>query len=212
MSKIKDGLTAIASEVLEDVKKEAEAIILKAEKEAKSNLRVAKEEAERDYEVSLNDAKTKAEAERKRIVALTEVETRNRLLQTKETLVNVAFEKAWIKTVAFTKTGEYPSYLISLIVEAAKRINQKKLNVYLTAEDKQKLTKTDFDNLTAELQAQLSFLEIAGEYIGGCKVESEDGRIVYDNTIENRFLQLKPSLRLEVAVVLFAKEGEGDAR
>jgi vacuolar-type H+-ATPase subunit E/Vma4 len=42
--------------------------------------------------------------------------------------------------------------------------------------------------------------------MGGCKVQTTDGKLVYDNTFENRIEQLKPTLRLEVAKILFQKE------
>ena len=47
---VKDGLSAIANEVLEDVQKEAEAIILAAEKEAKETLKTAKKQADQNYQ------------------------------------------------------------------------------------------------------------------------------------------------------------------
>ena len=43
---IKDGLSAIANEVLGDVQKEAEAIIVSAENQAKETLKVGKEQAD----------------------------------------------------------------------------------------------------------------------------------------------------------------------
>ena len=47
---IKDGLLAITNEVLGDVQKEAEAIILAAENEAKETLKAAKEQADKNYQ------------------------------------------------------------------------------------------------------------------------------------------------------------------
>ena len=57
---IKDGLSAITNEVLGDVQKEAEAIILAAEKEAKETLKAAKEQADKNYQAIINEAKVKA--------------------------------------------------------------------------------------------------------------------------------------------------------
>ena len=47
---VKDGISAIAKEVLGDVQKEAEAIILAAENEAKATLKAAKEQADQNYQ------------------------------------------------------------------------------------------------------------------------------------------------------------------
>ena len=90
----KSGVVAIADEVIGDVQKEAEAIIVAAENEAKETLRVAKEQADKTYHAILSEANQKAEGEKRKIASVTEVELRNRLLQTKEDLVDEAFEKA----------------------------------------------------------------------------------------------------------------------
>ena len=55
----------------------------------------------------MNQATAKAEAEKRKIASVTEVEMRNRLLQTKEDLVDTAFDKAVLKLKNFVKTEEY---------------------------------------------------------------------------------------------------------
>ena len=72
-----------------------------AENEAKETLRVAKEQADKTYHAILAEANQKAEGEKRKIASVTEVELRNRLLQTKEDLVDEAFEKALVKLKEF---------------------------------------------------------------------------------------------------------------
>ena len=67
----------------------------------------------------------KAEAEKRKIASVTEVEMRNRLLQTKEDLVDVAFEKAFVELKNFVETEDYHDYLLKLIQNAAEKIGQK---------------------------------------------------------------------------------------
>ena len=57
---IKDGLLAITNEVLGDVQKEAEAIILAAENDATENLKTAKEQADKNYQAIIDEAKVKS--------------------------------------------------------------------------------------------------------------------------------------------------------
>ncbi len=206
MSKIKQGLTAIASEVLEEVRIEAEAIILDAEKEAKETLKAAKEEADKTYEDIVNEANAKSAGERRKIESLTQVETRNRLLQEKEALVDEAFDKTLAKLKDFVKTEEYQSILEALILEAAKKMGSKSLVVYVNSKDKAWLEQGNLSNLSKKLRVGLKLADKAEECIGGCKVQTVDGKILYDNTLENRLQQFKPTLRLEVAKILFAKE------
>jgi vacuolar-type H+-ATPase subunit E/Vma4 len=59
----------------------------------------------------LSEANHKAEGEKRKIASVTEVELRNRLLQTKENLVDEAFEKGFGKLKSFAQTDEYHTYL-----------------------------------------------------------------------------------------------------
>lgn len=203
---IKDGLSAITSEVLEDVQKEAEAIIIAAENEAKETLKAAKEQADQKYQAIINQAKTKAENERRKIASVTEVEMRNRLLQTKEDLVNTAFEKALIKLEDFVTTEKYHEYLLKLIEEVAERIGQKNLVVQVNAKDKAWLTQDILNLLSKKLHCELKLSDQTEDCVGGCKIQTVDGKITYDSTIDNRLQELKPALRVEVAKILFGKE------
>jgi len=203
---IKDGLSAIASEVLDDVQKEAEAIILAAENEAKETLKAAKEQADQNYQAIINQAKTKAETERRKITSVTEVEMRNRLLQTKEDLVDNAFEKALVKLQDFVKTEEYHEHLLKLIEKVAKRIASKNLLVQVNAEDKTWLTQDMLNRLSKKLRRELKLSDETEDFIGGCKIQTVDGKITYDSTMNNRLQELKSTLRVEVAKILFGKE------
>lgn len=203
---IKDGLSAITSEVLEDVQKEAEAIIIAAENEAKETLKAAKEQADQKYQAIINQAKTKAENERRKITSVTEVEMRNRLLQTKEDIVNTAFEKALIKLEDFVTTEKYHEYLLKLIEEVAERIGQKNLVVQVNAKDKAWLTQDILNPLSKKLHCKLKLSDQTEDCVGGCKIQTVDGKITYNSTIDNRLQELKPALRVEVAKILFGKE------
>ena len=200
---VKDGLIAIASEVLGDVQKEAEAIIVDAEEEAKKALQMAKEQADQTYLTLVNEAKVKAETERRRIASLTEVEIRNRLLQTKEELVNNAFEKALGKLKTFAETERYHDYLFKVIGDAAEKIGSKDLILQVNAKDKTWLTQESLVRLSKKLQINLKLHDQTADCIGGCKIQTEDGKVTYDSTLDNRLQELKPTLRTQVARMLF---------
>jgi vacuolar-type H+-ATPase subunit E/Vma4 len=202
---IKEGLSAIAREVLSDMQRETEALIRASEKDAKRILRAAKEDADKSYSAILDEATAKSEAEKRRMAALTEVEMRNILLQTKELLVDMAFEKAWTKLNAFIKTEGYHRHLLKLIESTAKEIGSKNLIITVNARDKAWLTKVQLSRLSKRLNSDLTLSDETGDYVGGCKIETLDGKIVFDNSIDNRLQELKPALRVEVAKILFGE-------
>jgi len=202
---IKSGVTAIANEVIGDVQKEAEAIIAAAENEAKETLRLAKEKADRTYHAILIEANEKAEAEKRKIASITEVELRNRLLQTKEELVDEAFEKATTKLKRYVETKEYEIYLLKLIEDIAQKMEQKVLVLEVNTRDKSYLTLDILKKLSKKAKTELKFSEQTSNSIGGCKVQTEDGKIVYDGTLDNRLQELKPELRAKIAKSLFGE-------
>jgi len=202
---IKNGLSAIAKDVLGDVQKEAETAILVAEGEAKATLKAAKEQADQNYRAKITQAKLKAEAEKRKIVSVTEVEMRNRLLQTKEDLVDAAFEKAFSKLENFVETDDYRDYLFKIIQSAAKRIGQEDLAIQVNAKDKDWLKPDVLKSLSKKLHCELKLSEKTGNYLGGCIIQTGDGKIILDVTLDNRLQELKPFLRVELAKILFGE-------
>jgi len=203
---VKVGLYAIANEVLGDVQREAEGIMISAENQAKETLKVAKEQAVQNYQALINKANAKAEGEKRKIASVTEVEMRNLLLQTKERLVDDAFDKALLKLKDFVATEEYRKYVLNLIKEVSQRIGQKNLVVIVNSKDKEWLTQDMLNRVSKKLNSEIKLSDQTEDFIGGCKIESSDGKITYDSTIDNRLKELKPTLRVEVAKILFEKE------
>jgi len=202
---VKTGVSAIANEVIGDVQKEAEAIILAAENQAKETLRVAKEHANQTYHAMIDEAKEKAEAEKRKIGSIAEVEIRNRLLQTKEDLVHLAFEKALIKLKNFVNTEEYQTYLLKLIEEIAKEMDQTVLVIEVNAKDKGWLKPDMLKHASKKLNIEFKISKQTQDYIGGCRIQTEDSKMVYDATLDNRLEELKPELRAEIAKKLFGE-------
>ena len=203
---VKNGISEIANEVVGDIQKIAEALILKAETEAKETLKVAKEHADQNYQTIISQASAKAEAEKLKRASVTEVEMRNRLLQIKEDLVDGAFEKALVKLKNFVKTNEYRSYLLKLIVVTAKKIGKKDLVIQVNAKDKRWLTPDKLKSLTMKTQCDFLISEKTADFLGGCIIQSADFKIIYNNTLDNRLQEFKPILRIEIAKTLFGEE------
>ncbi len=209
---IKEGLSAIASEVLDDVQKEAERIIAVALARAKEALSVAKESADQYYQALTNEATDNAKTHKRSTESLTEVETRNRMLQAKEALVNESFQKAMEDLRGFVKTEKYHEKLLVFIEEAAAKLGDERLVVHVNAADRDWLSYEKLSALSRELNVNMEVATEPETCLGGCIVQTADGKLTYDNTIENRMQQLKSELRFEVAKILFGNEVEAYVR
>jgi len=205
---IKEGLSAIANEVLKDEDNEAEKTMQEAETQAKEILKIAKENADQTYKTIIDEAEAKTQTEKRRIESLTEVEARNRLLQTKEALIDEAFDKAHAKLQELVKTDAYHEHLLQLIEEAAQKLGSKNLVVHLNARDKDWLTQDMLAQLSEKLQVNLKIAKKTENCLGGCKVETPEGNVSFDNTLESRLEQRKPELRLKAAKIMFEEANE----
>jgi len=200
---IKDGLSAIAKEVLQDVDKEAATLIQEAVVQAKETLRLAKETADQTYGSIMDEAAVQTQAERHQIYSVTNVEVRNRLLQTKEALVEEAFKKASVKLQELIGTEGYHENLLHLIEEAVQKMNAESLVLRLNVADKAWLTKEKLGQLSKKLQVNLEVANEDEKCLGGCKVQTRMGDITYDNTLDARLGQCKSELRSKVASIIF---------
>jgi len=200
---VKNGVSTIADEVIGDAKKEEKTVISKAENNAKETLEKAKAQADQIHQEILNQANVKAASEKRKIASVTEVDIRNNLLQAKENLVDIAFEKALVNLKDFVESEEYHDYFLKLIEYAAKKIGQKNLILQVNAKDHEWITQNTLKHLSAKLQLDLQLSEKIEPYIGGCKIHTVDDKIIFDATLNSKLQELKPLLRVEVAKNLF---------
>lgn len=205
---VKSGVAAIADEVIGDVQKEAEAVIAAAENEAKETLREAKEKADQTVNALLGEANQKSEVEKRKIASVTEVELRNQLLAAKESLVDEAFAKATESLKAYVQTDEYPNYLLKHLTAIAQRMDQPVLVVEVNAKDRAILTEDALKKAGKAAKTELKLSEQTPNILGGCRVQTEDGKIVYDGTLDNRLEELKPELRAQIAKSLFGETSQ----
>jgi vacuolar-type H+-ATPase subunit E/Vma4 len=208
LSSISKGLSGIAKEVLEDVEKEAESIILEAGSQAEKILEEAEKEAGRRYRSIVKEGEEKKEAERKEKTILFEIETKNRLLQAQEKVIDEVFEKALNRLREYTSTREYQDCLSRLIVDACKKMNANKLVIQLNHNDYSAMTEERLKKLSKELGVKLDKSDKPINIVGGVVVKSSDGKIVVNNTFENRLNMLKSNLRVKIANILFREESK----
>jgi len=206
MANITRGLKSIAKEILEDAEKEAKAIILRAEAQAEKILEEAREEAEKRYESIIKEHERKMKAEERQSASLFELEAKNKLLKVKEELIEEVYEEVLNRLREYVLTEDYVSCLLKLISQASERIPSKELEIRLNDRDYKRLTEKHLLNLSRKMGVKLIKSEKRISCIGGVVVASPDGKIVVDNTFENRLKSLKNILRTRIAKILFQEE------
>jgi len=206
MSNISRGLASITKEILEDAERDARNIISRAEAEAERILKHAKEEAERRYEEIIKKGKERIKDKKRQAISLFELETKNNLLEAKEEIIEEVYDEAIKRLRQYTLTEEYTNCIFRLMREASRQINSDALIIRLNERDHQILTKKRLDELSRKLGVKIIKSDEKINCIGGVVVTSLDGKIIVDNTFENRLRILKDSLRTKIAKILFEEE------
>jgi len=206
MSNISRGLASITKEILEDAERDARNIISRAEAEAERILKHAKEEAERRYEEIIKKGKERIKDKKRQAISLFELETKNNLLEAKEEIIEEVYDEAIKRLRQYTLTEEYTNCIFRLIREASRQIKSDALIIRLNERDYQILTKKRLDELSRKLGVKIIKSDEKINCTGGVVVTSLDGKIIVDNTFENRLRILKDSLRTKIAKILFEEE------
>ncbi|RLI11262.1 hypothetical protein DRO35_05335 [Candidatus Bathyarchaeota archaeon] len=206
MSNVSRGLASITKEVLEDAERDAKNIISRAEATAERILKHAKEEAERRYDEIIRKGKERIKDKKRQAISLFELEAKNNLLKAKEEIIEEVYDEAIKRLRPYTLTEEYTNCILRLIREASRQINSDVLIIRLNKRDHQILTKKRLDELSRKLGVKIIKSDEKINCTGGVVVTSLDGKIIVDNTFENRLRILKDPLRTKIANILF--EGE----
>jgi V/A-type H+-transporting ATPase subunit E len=189
------SLDKVASEALTEIVAEIEAGKNEAVEQLRSMNRSTKSEVTKILETSAREA----ESIQRQILGSAELEARNSTLRALEEASNRIIQDS-LKAVSEKRAAAYEQALAKLISEGALVIGKDAI-VHSNAKDKKLV-----GSIVKELNKKSGFrLEVSDEDIqamGGVVLQSKDGTIRYDNTLEARLERIKPQLRREIVDVL----------
>ena len=186
-------------------------IIKKSEKQVVSDLKdaglnfkqnlddsVAKLESE--YDKILSDGKKEADKIEKQIVGGSDIEARNKQLLALEAAVDRVFTAALDQIRNTDRNSDYSNLINSLLQESTKILGTTKVKVYTNAKDKDVVQSSLSSFSGSELSSEII------DCIGGVTIESKEGAMKFDNTIDAKIERLKPLIRKEIASKFGVKE------
>ena len=159
---------------------------------------VAKLEAE--YDKIIADGKKEADKIEKQIVGGSDIEARNKQLLALESSVNRVFATALEQITNSDRNSDYANLINSLLEESTQILGTTEVKVFTNSKDRD----TVQSSLSRFPGSELSSETI--DCIGGVKIESKDGAMKFDNTIDAKIERLKPLIRKEIASKFGVKE------
>ncbi|MEM4348351.1 MAG: V-type ATP synthase subunit E [Candidatus Anstonellaceae archaeon] len=177
---IQKNAEAEGRRIIHTAQKNAEKIVEAASKNADENLKKAKAEAAALVKQEHAERVTSAKLAAKKIIS-----------EAKDDAVEAAVQEVWKEFVATaTKKSTYPSLLAKLVQEGLKELGTKEAVLYVRDEDRY-------------LVSGYQLAKLPSEYAGGVIVESTDGKVRVNKTLDEIFLRKKDWLRKQIYEKLF---------
>lgn len=148
---------------------------------------------EAEYEKILAEGKKEAEKLEKQIVGNADLNSRNKQLLLVEESIEKVLEKAIKKIQDVDRNNEYSKLISSMLEESIKVIGTKEIIIRANSKDK---------SVVQALLSKFPGATLATETIeclGGVKIQSKDGTMTFDNTIDAKLERLKPLIRKDIA-------------
>ena len=149
---------------------------------------------ENEYDKIINEGNKESDKVMKQIIGSAELESRNKQILLINEYIEKAFDKAMEKLTIIKRDDDYSKLMSRLIEESINVLGTSDILIYTNSKDievvKSMLPKFHGSELSSDII----------NCLGGIKVKSKDGSIVFDNTLDNRLINMKPLIRKEIAI------------
>jgi len=168
--------------------------------DSQQNLDDSVTKLETEYDKIISDGKKEADKIEKQIIGGSDIEARNKQLLALEAAVDRVFTTALEQITNSDRNSDYANLINTLLQQATSTLGTTEVRVFTNAKDKD-VVQSSLSNFSG---SELSSETI--ECIGGVKIESKDGAMKFDNTIDAKIDRLKPLIRKEIASKFGVKE------
>ena len=155
---------------------------------------------EDEYDKIVADGRKEADKLEKQIVGSSDIEARNKQLLALEDAVDRVFTQALEQISNSDRNGDYGNLIKSLLDESTKVLGTSEVIVFTNSKDRDVVQSTLGNFVGSELSSETI------DCIGGVKIQSKDGAMKFDNTIDAKIDRLKPLIRKEIASKFGVKE------
>ena len=191
--------------VLSEAHTEADKIIEEAKAAAEKIRRQAQEEADNEYNALIERARQNAERVRRQEIASAQLNARTMQLGEREKLLVKVFDAAGQQLSSIQQWSDYGKISSSLLREALTNLHVKSVLIHADETAQKFFTDPVLKKLADELKIELRLGEPLKQNTG-VVIETPDGRLRYDNTLETRLSRLQNSLRTSVYHLLMGEK------
>jgi V/A-type H+-transporting ATPase subunit E len=190
---VDSALEKTVEKILQSTEQQIVSSLNEALKSSQATLANSQTALEQEYDKILAEGKKEAEKLEKQIIGNADLDSRNKQLLLVEESIEKVFEKAIKKLQDTDRNDNYSKLISSLLQESINTIGTSEIIVQTNSKDKPVVQSL----LSKFPGATLSSDPI--DCLGGIRVQSKDGTMKFDNTIDARLDRLKPLIRKDIA-------------
>lgn len=197
MKSIDENIKTLERAILNEAESEAGHVRAQAQAKADEIRSRGQAEAEAERARILDKARQEVERVRSQAIANARLKARSMQFQRREELLDKVFASARAQLSSVQTWTEYDKIAQKLLKEAVEQLAAPQARVRVDSKTAKALNAHVVKDVAAELKVELELGQTL-EQGTGVIVESDNGRLHYDNTLEDRLGRLQSSLRSPV--------------
>jgi V/A-type H+/Na+-transporting ATPase subunit E len=204
MRSVDENMEALSRALLAEAKTEAEQILADAKVKADAVRQRTQEQAAAERSQLLDRAHQEAERNRGQAIATTQLKARTMELEHREKLLDNVFTAALQQLPTVQQWSDYDKIVLSLLREALQQLKTSDALVRADKYTQKYLTDQTLKEISKELNVTIK-LGKPLEQGTGVIVETSNGHVMYDNTLETRINRLQNTLRSPIYRILIGE-------
>jgi vacuolar-type H+-ATPase subunit E/Vma4 len=205
MRSLEENIESLTRAMISEAKGEAEQILVSAQARADSIRQQAQRQAEAQRAEILERAHLEAERLHGQAIATTQLKARTMELEHREKLLDNVFAASSKQLGSVQRWTDYDKTAQRLLYEALTQLRASRAKVQADQPTMKCLTSQVLEQVSKDTNTQITLGEPLQKGIG-ITVETADGHLHYDNTLENRLSRLQNSLRSPVYRLLIGEK------
>ncbi len=189
------GIEEIKKKIIEDAEKEKAKMLKEAREKASQIVEAGKRSAEKTTKEIISRMEMEAETEKSRILTMENLESRKKILEAKQKVIERAFSKALEEVLDLE---DYKQILGNLLCKVARGGEE----LILSPRDRKRLTGDFFSTINARLGEPLKISEETRDITGGFILKT--GNIEINECFDAKLIILRDEMESQVAQILFS--------
>ncbi len=194
MKSIDDNIETLSRAILNEARGEADQVLAQARAKADEIRSRGLAEAEVERARILDKARQEVDRVRSQAIANARLKARSMQFQRREELLDKVFASARAQIPGIQSWTNYDKIASRLLKEAVQQLNAPQARVRMDGNTASSLNEQIIQSVAADLKVELDLGQPL-EKGTGVIVESDNGRLHYDNTLEDRLNRLQSTLR-----------------